>query len=114
MITYDSTLKNTPPVATPTSFPAMTALATKSPYAGNQNQQDVLRSLATNAASNLDMSAYRANTDYALAQQQARNQLALSGLQNMYEAQQNERNLGMQSLRNMTGFANDLLSGLFS
>lgn len=115
MITYDSSLKNTPPVATPTQFPALEALQAKSPYhPTNQNQQDVLRGLAAGATPTLNMEAYQANSNYALAQQQARQQLALSGLQNMYQAQQNERDLGLRSLQNMTGFYNNLLSGLFS
>lgn len=115
MISYTSSLQNIPPVAPPPAAPALSAVARKSPYPSfSAHHQDVLRGLASTATPALNMQAYAANADYALEQQQARQALALSGLQQQAEAQQQDRNLGVQQLRNMTGVYSNLLSGLFS
>lgn len=79
-----------------------------------QNSQDVLQGLADDAAASLDMEAYKANTDYSLRQQEAQRQLALAGLRQQAEAEQNQRDMGTNRLQMMTGFANNLLGGLFS
>lgn len=84
----------------------------KVPYGLNQNSQDVLNALNSNPA--LEMQAYKSRADYGLARQQAVQQLALAGLQQQSEAQQQQRNLGMQSLRNMMGVVNGALSGLYA
>lgn len=108
MITYNSSLANSPPAAI--DFPMVDAMRKRSPYAGfGSNHQDVLRTVASAPR----MEAYKANADYALRQQQAQRDLALAGLRMQLDARNNERDLGVQRLRTMTGTVGDLLSGLY-
>lgn len=108
MINYNTFLGNSPPASL--DFPMVDAIRKRSPYQGfGANHQDVLRM----TASAPKMEAYKANSDYAMRQQDAQRDLALAGLQMQAEAENNQRNLGVQRLQMMTGFANNLLSGLF-
>lgn len=108
MITYNSSLANSPPAAI--DFPMVDAMRKRSPYAGlGGNHQDVLRSVASAPR----MEAYKANADYAMRQQQSARNLALAGLRMQYDAANNARDLGMRRLQMMTGLAGDLLSGLY-
>lgn len=109
MITYQSSLRNSPPGSV--DFPAVEFIKSKSPYRGyNENHQDVLRMLARGPS----MEAYKANSDYALRQQEAQRDLALAGLQQQSQARNNARDLGVQRLQSMTGLFSNLLSGLFA
>lgn len=114
MLTYQSQLATNPPVADYQRNNALNDMRRASPYkAFGQNHQDVLNALTENAASTLDMEAYKANADYQQQQQQAQRQLALAGLQQQAEAEQNDRSLATGRLQNMVGFAGNLLGGLF-
>jgi len=115
MLTYQSHLQSNPPVADYQRNAALGAIRQESPYkAFGQNHQDVLDGLAENAATMLDMEAYKANAAYQMQQQQAQRQLALAGLQQQSEAEQNQRNVSNSRLQNMVGFAGNLLGGLFN
>lgn len=114
MLTYNSTLQNRPPVSDSQRNAALAEIRQRSPYTQfGQNHQDVLGALTENAATVLDMEAYKANTDYALRQQEAQRQLALAGLQQQSQAENNQRDMATNRLQMMTGFANNLLGGLF-
>lgn len=111
MLTYNSTLPNAPPNS---QYTALAGLQEKSPFSQfGANHQDVVNALAGPAASALDMSAYRAQSDYALRQQAAQRALVLSGLQQQSDAARAQRDIGTSRLQMMTGVANNLLSGLF-
>ena len=113
MLTYNSTLQNTPPITA--GMQAQATAMPRSPFtAFGKNHQDVLRSLYSANAANLDLQAQKTNTDYELAQQQAQRQLALSGLQQMAEAQQNQNALANRRLQSLIGVASPLLQGLFN
>jgi hypothetical protein len=115
MLTYNSSLQDRRPYSDTQRAAAMADMRQPSPYAQfGQNHQDVLAALNDNAATVLDMEAYKTNANYALRQQDAQRQLALAGLRQQAEAEQNQRDLGTNRLQMMTGFANNLLGGLFS
>ena len=115
MLTYNSSLQNRPPVSDQQRNAALAEIRQRSPYTQfGQNHQDVLGALTENAATVLDMEAYKTNTDYALKQQEAQRQLALAGLRQQAEAEQNQRDMATNRLQMMAGFANNLLGGLFS
>jgi hypothetical protein len=65
-------------------------------------------------AAGYDIEATKANTDYAMKQQEAERQLVLQGLQMMDRAQQNQNSVYNTRLQNMTGLASNLLGGLFN
>lgn len=111
MLTYRSTLPNTPPSLQPS---ALTGLQAQSPYGQfGVNHQDVVNSLAGPASTALDMAAYKAQADYGLRQQDTQRALALAGLRQQSDAAKSQRDLGTSRLQMMTGVANNLLSGLF-
>jgi len=115
MITYDSRLQDKQPYADHQRSAALADMRQRSPYTQmGQNHQDVLGALTDSAATSLNMQAYKANTDYALQQQEAQRRLALAGLQQQAAAEQNDRDLATNSLQMMTGFANNVLGGLFT
>lgn len=115
MLTYNSTLQDKQPYADHQRSAALADMRQRSPYTQmGQNHQDVLGALTDSAATSLDMQAYKANTDYSLQQQDAQRQLALAGLRQQAEAEQNERDLATNRLQMMTGFANNVLGGLFT
>lgn len=114
MLTYQSHLQSQPPFSDTQRDAALAAIRRSSPYkVFGQNHQDVLNALSESAAGALDMEAYRANADYQLRQQQSQRQLALAGLQQQAEAEQNRRNMSNSRLQSMVGFAGSLLGGLF-
>lgn len=113
MLTYNSSLQNNPPIEP--GYPAMGEIRKRSPFVPfGRNHQDVYQALGDRQANAIDMEAQKANADYALQQQQAQRELALAGLTNMSQAQQNQTNLDTARLQNMVGFANSLLGGLFN
>jgi hypothetical protein len=64
-------------------------------------------------AAQYDIDASKANADYQNKQQEAERQLVLQGLQMMDKGQQNQNSIYNTRLQNMTGFAGNLLGGLF-
>lgn len=115
MLTYNSTLQNQPPVDDAQRNQALDDIRRRSPYGiFGQNHQDVLNALTESAASSLNTEARLVNANYQLQQQRAQQQLALSGLQQQAEAEQNQRQLANNRLQNMVGVAGNLLGGLFN
>lgn len=115
MLQYTSTLPDRPPIDDASRNAALDAIRKRSPFSAfGQNHQDVLNALAERQASELNTEARRANTDYTLQQQQAQRQLALEGLSQMGQAQQNQNSLANTRMQNMVGFAGGLLRGLFN
>lgn len=107
MIKYNTQLPFEQPIADPRR-----AMAPKSPYAG-QNHQDVLNYVGSMNADAYRRAAENVNNDYAAQQRAAQQGLALAGLQQMAQAQQQGQDLSNNRLSQMTGFANSLLGGLF-
>jgi hypothetical protein len=115
MLTYNSSLQNHLPYSPLQRNSALAALTVKSPYGKfGSTHQDILNAMGGRNAANFDVAATKANADYQLAQQEAQRQLALQGLQQMSNAQQNQNELTNTRLQNMYGVANNLLGGLFN
>jgi hypothetical protein len=114
MLNYNTTLPSQPPVSRAMQADMAKTLSQGSPYAAyGRNHGDVLRALADSETANLESQASRANTEYAMAQQQAQRNLALQGLQQMNAAQQNQSDLANSRLSAMVGFASPVLRSLF-
>ena len=90
-------------------------LTPKSPYAARygRNHQDVLNYVGSMNADAYRRAAENVNNEYAARQRSAQQGLALAGLQQMAQAQQNQTDLANSRIQQMTGFANSLLGGLF-
>lgn len=109
MLTYNTSLQNASPGSAPLS-----GLRLQSPYSKyGSNHQDILNAMGDAAAADYDVAQSKANAAYTLSQQEAQNQLALRGLNQMSEAQQNRNSVYNTRLQNMFGVANNLLGGLF-
>lgn len=111
MLNYNTQLHYQQPVSD--TQPA--GLVPTSPY-GKQygrNHQDVLNYVGSMNADAYRRAAESVNNDYAAQQRTAQQGLALAGLQQMAQAQQNQRELSNSRLSQMTGIANSLLGGLF-
>lgn len=114
MLTYNTTLPNSPPFEPTQLTSALDGLKIRSPYKQfGSTHQDALNWLGDNNANVYRRAADRANTEYAMRQQEAESQLALAGLQQMNEAQQNQRSLQNSRLQQMTGVVGGLLQGVF-
>lgn len=110
MITYQSTLQDSPPASEQQRSAALSGLRIKSPYgAYGSSHQDVLNALGDRNAAEYDQAAYRANMDYQMKQQDSQRQLALAGLQQMNEAQQNDNSLINQRFGNYASLLGGLL-----
>lgn len=104
MLSYNTTLHNIPPQAIP-------APNLESPFARyGSAHQDMLKAQMGVANANYAMDREKANTDYAMKQQEAERQLVLQGLQQMNAAQQNQNSIANARLGNVSS----LLSGLFT
>lgn len=87
----------------------------RNPYRGyGQNQQDILDAAGGVGAAGLDSAITKANTDFDLQKMQAQQQLALAGLQQMSQAQQQQNQLATQRLGVANSFMSPILQGLFS
>lgn len=107
---YQTSLKNQPPVT-----PQMRALdGLVSPYQYPGAHSDVMKSRAGQIAADYNVASDRANTDYSLAQQQAENQLALQGLSNLAQDQENQRNAYQKRMDMMRGLQGSILGGMFN
>jgi len=115
MLTYNTSLQNTPPYDDAQRADALKALAVRSPYGKfGSTHQDLLNAYGGSNAAQFDLASTKADTDYTLAKQQAERQLVLQGLQQVGQAQQNNQNLQNSRLQAMYGTASSLLGGLFS
>lgn len=114
MLNYQGSIQNREPYTPSEQQAALADLGRRSPYVSfGRNHQDVLRAVGEREASGLAREMRRTNIDYALAQQQAQRDLALSGLTQASRMRQDEMNLDNQRLQTMVGGANTLLRGLF-
>lgn len=89
------------------------ALSAPSPFSFQGPHRDVYAGLAAQNANAFDRQATEID---AGVMQQARNtqmQMALRGLEQMAQTQDNQRSLAMQAYGNQTGFLNSLLQGLY-
>jgi len=111
VITYDSSFNPPLPYSQQQRADALAGLRMRSPYAAyGQNQQDILDSAGSINAAGFDAAASKANSDAELQQLQAKQALALSGLQQMSQAEDQQRKLASSRL----GVVSPLLQGLFS
>lgn len=110
---YDSYLSEVPPT-TPTMVARAQAAISRSPWkVYSDSHNDIMRSQGMENAALYGLASSKANTDFDLQAQQARNQLALGGLQMLTQDQQNQANLANSRLGMATGLYNSLLSGLY-
>ena len=89
------------------------AFGAQSPFAYQGPHQDVYANLAGQNATAFDRAAQVADIDNMKRTRDTQTQMALRGLEQMAQAQDNARQVGMQMYGNQTGFMNSLLSGLF-
>lgn len=89
------------------------ALAAPSPFSFQGPHADVYAGLAQNNATAFDRSAQLADIDQMKQSRETQMQMALRGLEQMAQTQDNARNLSNQLYGNQTGFLSGLLSGLF-
>lgn len=115
MLTYDSQFNPPSPYTQKQRSEALAGLHLESPYRGyGKNQQDILNAAEGINAAGLDSSITKANTDFDLRKMQGEQQLALAGLQQMSQAQQQQNQLATQRLGVVNSFMSPLLQGLFS
>jgi hypothetical protein len=113
MLTYNTQLPFEQPISDIRQ--GMEAMKPRSPYTQfGQNHQDVLNYVGSMNADAYGRAAENVNNQYAAQQRAAQQGLALAGLQQMAQAQQQQQDLSNSRLSQMTGFANSLLGGLFS
>lgn len=84
----------------------------QSPWAYNQNHQDVMAGLLQQRAVDMDRYAQQMQDSYAQQQQQASMQSALAGLEQLASDRQNRENLSNTRLQNMLGFQSQVLGNL--
>lgn len=109
MLQYNTQIQNTPPQTAPI---LQQMQQTQSPYAYNQNHQDVMNTLMAQRAVDMDRYAQRMQDTYATQQQQAEMQGVLAGLGQLSQDRQNQQNLSNSRLQAMLGFQGPLLGGL--
>lgn len=97
MIRYQTSLKNNPPPVNQIASQAREAFA-QSPYAG-QNHQDVFRGMGQMQSVDMDRYAQQVSDDYQNQRQEAERGLALAGLNQMGQAQQNQMSLQNQRMQ---------------
>lgn len=114
MMNYRTQLPVSPAVTPALRQQATAALSAPSPFAFAGQHQDVYAPLAAANATAFDRGATEAD---AAVMQRARDtqiQMALRGLEQMSQAQDNQRALAMRAYENQGGFLNSLLRGLYS
>lgn len=111
MLNYKTQL----PFEQPISDTQPAGLVPTSPYgrAYGRNHQDVLNYAGAMNADAYRRAAENVNNNYAAQQRAAQQGLALAGLQQMAQSQQNRQELANSRLNQMTGFASSLLGGLY-
>lgn len=113
MLNYETTLQAQPPVSPAMRQKAVAGMHLKSPYGYSPQHQDLLNGLADQNAANYEMGADRANSRFGVQKLQAQRDLALQGLQQMAQAQQNQAELANARSGMGYGIVSNLLSGLF-
>jgi hypothetical protein len=110
-LNYTSSLQNAPPSASvnPAGIKAVPPFAQY-----GSTYTDLMRAYGDRNAAQYALDASKADTQYELQRQKATQDLALQGLQQMSQAQQNQQSLGNQQLGTQTSFLSSLLSGVFS
>ena len=112
-LSYDTRL--TPPQAAPPALrqQAAQALSAPSPFRFPGAHQDVYAGLASQNATAFDRAAQQADAESMSRWRDTQSQMALRGLQQMAQAQDNQRSLATQAYGQQMGFLGDLLQGLF-
>jgi hypothetical protein len=111
MLTYNSGFNPPAPYTQQQRSDALSGLRMQSPYASyGQHQQDILNAAGDANAASFDVAASKAAGDFELQKMQAQQQLALSGLQQMAQAESQRRQLASSRL----GTVSPLLQGLFT
>lgn len=115
MINYTSYLAARQAVPTQDVADANAAFSAPSPWASyGSAHKDIMRAGGRENSALYNLAASKSNTDFSLQQQQAQNQLALAGLQQMGQQQEYERNLANSRVSAANGIFNSLLGGLFT
>lgn len=112
MITYNSGMAKNAPVSASLMKEA-TRDYVQSPWSYPSNHADIIRARGKSNLAQLWRAADAANTDYDLRHQQSQDALALSGLQQMASAQQQQRRLETDRAGAAMSAYSGLLSGLF-
>lgn len=89
------------------------ALSAPSPFSFPGQHQDVYAGLAAQNATGFDRGATEIDANTMQRARDTQIQMALRGLEQMAQAQGNQRNLAMQAYSNQSGFLNSLLQGLY-
>lgn len=89
------------------------ALSAPSPFSYQGPHADVYAGLAQANATDFDRAAQLADIDAYTKSRDTQTQMALRGLEQMAQAQNNQRSLSSQAYNNQTGFLNSLLQGLY-
>jgi len=113
MLNYDSTLNAQPPVSSAQRQKAVRGMHIQSPYGYSPQHQDLLNGLADQNAANYELGADEANATFGTRKLQAQRDLALTGLQQMAQAQNNQAELANARSGMGYGIVSNLLSGLF-
>lgn len=106
MLNYDTRLANRPPVPADMQAAALSGMKKQAPSAFGPNARDVYSSKTGVNAANYARAADMANQQYAVAQQQAQQGLALAGLRQMADEQQAQNQYD-------NALVSGLLGGLF-
>jgi hypothetical protein len=114
VITYNSSLRRAPPITDAMRASAKEDMLRKSPFRYPSQHQDILSALGQENYNNYLHAGEKANTEYELAQQNAQNELSLTGLRQMAEAQQQQQQLSSSRAGAAMSAYNGLLSGLFT
>jgi hypothetical protein len=115
MLTYRDRPLPSQPYSEQQRAAAMGALRAGAPYeAYGQNQRDILAAAGDSNAASFNTAISKANSGFEQDRSQARQQLALSGLKQMVDAQNQNAQLQTQRLGMYGSFLNPILGGLFS
>ncbi len=111
MISYNSQFNPPVPYSPQQRAAALSGLNMQSPYAAyGQNQQDVLDAAGSVNAAGFDVAVSKENADAEMQRMRAQQSLALAGLQQMSQAEDQQRQLASARLNSVS----PLLQGLFS
>lgn len=105
LINYQSYI-DTPP-------PAYSPVQSGTPYQLPGAHEDVYGALMATNAAGIEAARNQATVDFENSRLAARQQAALTGLQSMAQARQNQESLATQRAAARYGVVNNLLSGLF-
>jgi hypothetical protein len=113
MINLYNNYPTDPPVPDGVRQQALQGLRMASPYeAYNQNHADNLMAAQDQATAQYNLAASQANTEYEMRRRDSERQSALAGLGLMYDARQQDLDMGNRRLDTMLGIPR-MLGGLF-